>query len=145
MGAALYQATENAFALGNTYLYLIWDYRNIHSDQLCYSAVSASDACCNCSTACTRVWFSPVQPAQPAACAVDTDSFGSTQMAFTGQGSIPVNGDIVYAAGNVTCNPELGYAPSGFYIVDPNSPSTANPKNWIEIGFDGLVISSGTC
>lgn len=145
MGAALYQATENAFALGNDYLYLIWDYRNVHSDQLCYSAVSAEDACCFCTTTCTRVWFSPVQPAQPAACAVDTNSFGSTQMAFSGQGSIPVNGDIVYAAGNPSCNPELGYAPSGFYIVDPNSPSTANPKNWIEIGLDGLVISSGTC
>ena len=146
-GESLYQATENAFSMPavNDYLYLVWDYRNVHSDQLCYSAASADDACCNCSTACTRVWFSPVQSNQPSACAVDTDSFGSTQLAFTGAGSIPVNGDIVYEAGNASCDPELGYAPSGFYIVDPTSPSTANPKNWIQIGLDGLVISSGTC
>jgi len=30
------------------YVYLIWDYRNSNSIDLCYSNVSATDVCCNC-------------------------------------------------------------------------------------------------
>lgn len=32
----------------NDYLYLIWDYRTQVSQELCYSSVSAEDACCDC-------------------------------------------------------------------------------------------------
>jgi hypothetical protein len=32
------------------YLYLIWDYRNSQSIELCYSNTSSSDACCGCET-----------------------------------------------------------------------------------------------
>jgi hypothetical protein len=143
---AIFQATETAFAMpGNDYLYLVWDFRNITQDQLCYSAVSADDACCNCTTACNRCWFSPVQSSQPSACAVDTNSFGSSLIQFTGAGLIPAIGDIVYAVGNVSCQPSAGLGTSGFYIVDPDQPSGANPKNWIEVGANGLVVNSGTC
>jgi hypothetical protein len=144
-GEALYQATESAFAMPNDYLYLVWDYRNVHQDQLCYSAVSADDACCNCTTACNRCWFSPVQSSQPSACAVDTNTFGSNQMQFTGAGPIPVIGDIVYGIGIIACEPELGFGPSGYYIVDTSAPSAASPKNWIQVGLNGLVTNSGTC
>ena len=129
----------------NDYLYLVWDYRNVHSDQLCYSVVSADDACCNCTTACNRCWFSPVQSSQPSACAVDTNTFGSNQMQFTGAGPIPVIGDIVYGIGIIACEPELGFGPSGYYIVDTSAPSAASPKNWIQVGLNGLVTNSGTC
>ena len=33
---------------GSDYLYIIHDYRNIYSEDLCYSSVSASEACCEC-------------------------------------------------------------------------------------------------
>jgi len=33
---------------GSDYLYIIHDYRNIYSTDLCYSSVSAEDACCEC-------------------------------------------------------------------------------------------------
>jgi hypothetical protein len=36
------------YASGNTYLYLVWDLRGYTSHTLCYSDVSASDACCEC-------------------------------------------------------------------------------------------------
>lgn len=32
----------------NDYLYLIWDYRHQISQELCYSSISAEDACCDC-------------------------------------------------------------------------------------------------
>lgn len=144
---AIFQATETAFAMSgaNNYLYLVWDFRNVTQDQLCYSASSADEACCNCTTACNRCWFSPVQSSQPSACAVDTNSFGSNQFTFTGAGPIPVIGDIVYAAGNVSCQPSVGLGTPGFYIVDPSQPSAATPKNWIQVGAGGVVTNSGTC
>tara|TARA_R110002020_G_scaffold325199_2_gene540837 strand:- start:215 stop:3235 length:3021 start_codon:yes stop_codon:yes gene_type:complete len=144
---SVYESTYASFPIpgGNDYLYLIWDLRNIISDELCYSAVSLDDVCCNCTTACSRCWFSPGQISQIQACAVDTNSFGSAQINFTGAGPIPVLGDIVYAEGNLTCNPELGLATPGYYIVDPASPAIANPKEWIQIAPGGLVINSGTC
>jgi hypothetical protein len=76
---------------------------------------------------------------------VDTNSFGSSLIQFTGAGLIPAIGDIVYAVGNVSCQPSAGLGTSGFYIVDPDQPSGANPKNWIEVGANGLVVNSGTC
>ena len=33
---------------GSDYLYIIHDYRNIYSEDLCYSNASAFDACCDC-------------------------------------------------------------------------------------------------
>lgn len=33
---------------GSNYLYIIHDYRNIYSTELCYSNVSAEEACCDC-------------------------------------------------------------------------------------------------
>ena len=43
---AIFQATETAFAMSgaNNYLYLVWDFRNVTQDQLCYSASSADEA-----------------------------------------------------------------------------------------------------
>jgi hypothetical protein len=36
------------YASGQSYLYLVWDLRGYTSHTLCYSDVSASDACCEC-------------------------------------------------------------------------------------------------
>ena len=75
-------------------------------------------------------------------CAMNTDSFGAQQYAFTSNSSIPVLGDTVYA--NTNCSVDV-YPTAGFYVVDPTAPATANPKNWVEIGALGIVINSGTC
>jgi hypothetical protein len=36
------------YSSGSDYLYIIHDYRNIYSTDLCYSSVSAEEACCEC-------------------------------------------------------------------------------------------------
>jgi len=38
------------YSAGSTYLYIIHDYRNIYTTDLCYSSVSANEACCDCGT-----------------------------------------------------------------------------------------------
>lgn len=38
------------FSSGSNYLYIIHDYRNIYTTDLCYSSVSANEACCDCGT-----------------------------------------------------------------------------------------------
>lgn len=143
----VFQSTYASFPMppANDYLYLIWDFRNVTSDELCYSAVSVNDVCCNCTTACGRCFLGPRQNTSTQACSTDTNSFGSDQYYFTGSGPIPVVGDIVYAAGNTSCQPALGFATPGFYVADPFQPSAANPKNWIQVGTNGLVVFSGTC
>ena len=59
-----------------------------------------------------------------------------------GTGLIPTLGDTVFSTLN--CSGTL-HPTEGFYVVDPAQPSGANPKNWIQIGVDGVVINFGTC
>ena len=146
-----YQSTEAAFSmpLGNQYLYLVWDLRLISEGELCYCdpppTNSADDVCCTCSVGCQQVYIGPQTFSSSAACATDTDTVGFSQVGFNGTGSIPQLGNIVYD--NTSCNvgSSGNYLPSGFYVTDPNSPSTTSPKNWIEVGLNGVVINSGSC
>lgn len=140
----IFEATATAFNIpsGNQYLYLVWDLRDIIYNKLCYSATSADDVCCDCTEDCNTAFFSPSEFTQNQACAMNTDSFGAQQYAFTSNSSIPVLGDTVYA--NTNCSVDV-YPTAGFYVVDPTAPATANPKNWVEIGALGIVINSGTC
>ena len=134
---------------GNQYLYLIWDLRRVVSRQLCYSnSLPLSTACCDCTFSCGTCWFSPMQQSSEQACATNTDAFGSSdQWSFSSLGSIPVVGDNVFLDSFGDCEPpnQAIYKPSGYYIVDPNQPSSASPLNWVRIGANGLVIDSGTC
>lgn len=132
---------------GNQYLYLIWDLRAIRASQLCYSNSKLEIACCDCTFTCGTCWFSPVQQSSKQVCASNTDAFGSAQWSFNSIGSIPMVGDTVFLDSLSTCEPTDGAVSiaSGYYIVDPNQPSSASPLNWVRIGTNGLVIDSGTC
>ena len=140
----IFSAQESAFSipLANQYLYLIWDLRDIVQNELCYSNVSAETVCCECRENCNIAFFTPVQFTQAGACALDTDTFGTNQYSFVGTGLIPTLGDTVFSTLN--CSGTL-HPTEGFYVVDPAQPSGANPKNWIQIGVDGVVINFGTC
>lgn len=133
----------------NEYLYLIWDLRRVTARQLCYSnTLPLETACCDCTFSCGSCWLSPVQESQTQACATNTDAFGaSDQWSFSSLGSIPVVGDNVFLDSFGDCEPpnQAIYIPSGYYIADPNQPSSASPLNWIRVGANGLVIDSGTC
>ena len=150
--ATTFEATELGTLSGGTFtippanqfLYLVWDLRNISNQLLCYSATSAADACCNCDTPCGKADFSPVQQNIGQVCLTNNDAFGSKSMVFNNSGAIPVVGDIVFDNTSNVCDPTLGYPSAGYYIVDQTIPAP-NPKNWIEIGANGLVINSGTC
>ena len=92
-----YEATESAFSmpLANEYLYLIWDFRDVIYNELCYSTISILDVCCECETTCGSCYFSPVQTDIAGACMVDTNTFGWNTYSFNGLGSIPELGNIV--------------------------------------------------
>jgi hypothetical protein len=146
-----YQATETALSMpsANQYLYLIWDLRLIGSSELCYCVpppiASADDVCCTCAVGCQQVYVGPQTFSAATACATDTNSPGFQQIGFNGPGSIPALGNIVYD--NTSCNvgSSGNYLPTGFYVVDPASPSAASPKNWIEVGVNGVVTNAGSC
>ena len=142
--AGNYQATETAFPMPalNTYLYLIWDLREVTMSELCFSPVltgSSSDACCDCNPTCTVAWFGPNSNSSADALLTDTNSGGSAQYSFNGSGQIPQIGEVCYE--NLTCDVQQ-YLPSGYYVVNLTSPSTL-PKTWVEIGDYGAVIDAG--
>ena len=144
----VYQSTEPLFnmPLANNKLYLIWDLRDVVNAQLCYSdpTLSAFDACCNCDNPCTKCEFGPQTSSFGGACLTDVTDFGSASYSFNNTGSIPVLGDTVFSTPINDCNPLGGYVAAGFYIVSPVSPSVL-PKQWVQIGANGVVIDSGTC
>ena len=125
----------------NSYLYLVWDLRETTQSELCYSNVSISDVCCNCTPTCTNTWFGPVQVNETLVCNTDVTSPGSNYWSFHGTGSIPQVGEICYA--NLTCDVSQ-YVDPGYYIVSPVQPSVA-PKIWIQVGANGAVIDSSNC
>ena len=141
--AGNYQATETSFAMPalNTYLYLIWDLREVTMSELCFSDVlgSSGDACCDCSPTCTVAWFGPNSNSSADALLTDTNLGGSAQYSFNGSGQIPQIGEVCYE--NLTCDVQQ-YLPSGYYLVNLTSPSTL-PKTWVEIGDYGAVINAG--
>ena len=143
-----YQATEPSFSmpLGNEYLYLIWDFRLISSATLCYCTdpSSAEEVCCECNIPCDLAYFGPQVPTAPQACYTEVNSPANLgQLGFLGNGGLPTIGNIVY--NQDTCSISDGHPPTGFYIIDTNATPTLSPKQWVEIGANGVIISEGTC
>ena len=131
-----------AIAANDSFLYLVYDLRNVLSNEICYSAVSADDACCGCSIDCNTAFFGPVSVSQSIACNTDTNSPGAAQNSFQGNGNIPVIGDACFTG--ITCDASQPLA-QGYYVVDITQPASTNPKNWIQVDAYGIVINSGTC
>tara|TARA_R110000824_G_scaffold265436_1_gene454347 strand:+ start:1951 stop:6930 length:4980 start_codon:yes stop_codon:yes gene_type:complete len=130
----------------NQYLYLVWDLRIIRSSQLCYSAISALEACCDCTFTCGTCVFSKGQGTIEQACASNTAT-ASASWSFNNTGAIPIIGDTVFGDPLSTCMPAIGVPIilPGYYLVGATMPSTASPLNWVRIGAGGVVTESGTC
>ena len=64
-------------------------------------------------------------------------------MGFQGSGGLPVVGNVIFTS--TSCDPADGYPPTGFYIVDPFATPSLSPKQWVEIGPNGVVLQAGTC
>lgn len=142
----LFQAQVTAASIPNNQnqLYLIYDLREVTAQKLCYSAVSAAEACCDCQSTgdgCT---------ADPACCFGCTafavgglryntsDACASPQFTnyyHSGTGTYPIVGDIVYSS--TTCDSGTHVA-QGYYKI-------MNENTVMEIGTQGLVISKQTC
>ena len=146
--AGEYQAIQVGVnvSVTNSYLYLIWDLRLISSGQLCYCSnpSSADEVCCLCQVPCDKVYFGPVTSSVAQVCQTEVNSPGANSTwGFQGSGGLPVVGNVIFTS--TSCNPADGYPPSGFYIIDPNVSPTLSPKQWIEIGPNGVVLQTGTC
>tara|TARA_R110002020_G_scaffold83781_2_gene208099 strand:- start:25093 stop:29937 length:4845 start_codon:yes stop_codon:yes gene_type:complete len=136
--------TSGNFPANRQYLYLVWDLREIGNSELCYDPSSAEAACCLCTPTCKTTWFGPMRNTIGSVCTTNTNTQGASFNSFHGNGTnIPLVGDIAYIGSS--CSPITNYVLPGYYIVDPNQPSAAQPKNWIEIGVNGAVIDSGKC
>ena len=132
--------------LGNQYLYLIWDLRLISSGTLCYctNPSSAVEVCCDCQVTCDNVYLGPVTASSAQACQTTVSTPGNQgQVGFQGNGGLPTVGNIVFS--NPTCDLAMGYPPPGFYVMDPNSTTSLTPKQWIQIGPNGVVLGEGSC
>ena len=137
------KATSVSLPIGNQYLYLVWDYRDVTESLVCYSNVSLDDVCCDCNPNCTQAYFGPVEGDFETACATNTNSNGFSLNSFTGSpGTIPVIGDVVF---NGTACDTNNYLAPGYYVVDPSQPAALSPKNYVRIGNNGAVIETGTC
>ena len=146
--AGEYQAIEPNFnmPIGNQYLYLIWDLRLISAGMICHCSLPSSpeEVCCNCTVTCNNVYFGPLSASQATACNTEVDSPGNIgALGFQGNGGLPTIGSIVY--NNTSCNALDGQPSSGFYVIDSAPSPTLSPKQWVEIGTNGVVISGGTC
>ena len=136
--------TSGNFPASRQYLYLVWDLREVGNSELCYDANSPEAACCLCTPTCKTTWFGPARTSLTSVCATNTNTQGASFNSFHGNGTnIPLVGDVAYIGSS--CSPITNYVLPGYYIVDPNQPSAAQPKNWIEIGVNGAVIDSGKC
>ena len=146
--AGEYQAIQSGVNVSsvNNYLYLIWDLRLVSSGQLCYCSdpSTADEVCCNCEVPCDRVYFGPITSTFAQACQTEVNSPGNNgTWGFQGSGGLPVVGNVIFTS--TSCDPADGYPPTGFYIVDPFATPSLSPKQWVEIGSNGVVLQAGTC
>ena len=139
-----YQVTIPGINLpaANQFLYLIYDLRNVVNNQICFSDISADDACCGCSLTCSTAYFSPVQGNLLDVCNSNTNATGSAQNSFNGIGNIPTIGEPCFKG--TTCDTSQP-VDAGYYIVDIAQPALSNPKNWIQVDDYGIVIDEGIC
>ena len=139
-----YQVTIPGINLpaANQFLYLIYDLRNVVNNQICFSDISADDACCGCSLTCSTAYFSPVQGNLLDVCNSNTNATGSAQNSFNGIGNIPTIGEPCFKG--TTCDASQP-VDAGYYIVDIAQPALSNPKNWIQVDNYGIVIDEGIC
>ena len=132
--ADLTPSTNPAFSIpnGNQYLYLIYDFRTVSAQALCYDASSTTDACCDCTFTCTSWSAGTRQDSAGVACQqqlTKTYYFLNTPTPST----YPVIGSIVFTS--TTCD-ATSTLPSGYYKYT---------SGWLRVDNNGIVIQQGTC
>lgn len=128
----VFRGTQTAATIpdANEYLYLIYDFRTIADQYLCYSSISLTDACCNCVVPCTLVSLSAPQTSALLACAMTRGD----NYYFTGQGATPAVGDILYVAAGCAANVT---APAGYY--------GAAGQTYLVVDLQGVITQISNC
>ena len=113
-------ANYGSFNAGNTgiYLYLIWDLRDVKDELLCYSNISAEDACCNCTS--------------PIGYVIDGPSLGSSTTIYTDASMTTFAADGYYSDGSI-----VRELISGSLQPQANCPTCSQPCN------TGVVTATG--
>jgi|TARA_R110000851_G_scaffold307518_2_gene466091 hypothetical protein len=142
----LYEGTVSAASipLNQNQLYLIQDLRTVTSQKLCYSAVSAQEACCDCNSTgqgcvadpaccfgCTLVSVSGVRTNFTDAC----NAPFQTIYYHSGITTEPVIGDIVYSSSICDQGTQAG---NGYYKM-------TQYNKWMRVDGNGIIINIGNC
>ena len=132
------QATESSASIpiGNQYLYLVWDLRDYFNADLCYSAASLTDACCDCTEDCDTFTATKQHSSSAAACN-DT----SVNLTFKTNRAQPDDlevGDRVYT----TACTSAYWLPSGWYKVLGIGATVDYP---IFVGNNGIITAIDVC
>tara|TARA_R110002153_G_scaffold49454_1_gene139424 strand:- start:2839 stop:7662 length:4824 start_codon:yes stop_codon:yes gene_type:complete len=132
--SGLYQATISSLTLpiGNQYLYLIYDYRTTSCQQFCFDAVSAADACCECTLPCVAFLGSTVREDAVIIC---NQPLSQTYY-HTGSGTFPAVGDFVFSSSVCTSSQAVPLQ-TGFYKSETNK--------YIRVSASGIVSELVTC
>ncbi len=127
--------TGLSLPVGNQYLYVIYDLRDIGAQQLCYDSASALAACCTCTWSCVSFSASTVS-AEDTVCGM---VINSTYYHNNGSGSLPVFGSVVYTSSNCedTTTGLVNVLPSGFYKI--------SLTQYMQVGLNGLVLEIKNC
>ena len=99
----------NAGSVGS-YLYLIWDLRDVKDELLCYSSVSAEDACCNCTS--------------PIGYVIDGPSLGASTTIYTDASMTTFAANGFYSDGSI-----VRQLISGSLQPQANCPTCTEPCN----------------
>jgi len=142
----LYEATVTgaSIPLNQNQLYLIQDLRTVTTQNLCYSAVSAQQACCDCTSTgqgcladpaccfgCTLVSVSQVRTNSVDACIAPFQ----TIYYHSGINTEPIIGDVVYSSS--TCD-QGDQASNGYYKM-------TQYNKWMRVDGSGVIINIGNC
>lgn len=121
-------------SVGNI-LYFVFDYRDIHAAEVCYSVRDADGACCECTHACSEtVMFLASLPQSYGAEVCDLDT--NAVMYHDGGGVYPDVGDRVYTYNETT---------EAFDSVDYSLTRLAGVNMRLKTSSSGLVISRQPC
>jgi hypothetical protein len=127
--------TGLSLPVGNQYLYVIYDLRDIGAQQLCYDSTSAIAACCTCTWSCVS-FLASTSSVEDSVC---NTFINSTYYHNNGSGSLPVVGSVVYTSSNCedTTTGLVNVLDTGFYKISATT--------YMEIGLNGLVLQIKNC
>ena len=152
-----WQAVESNFSMPitNNYFYLVWDFRLISEQTVCYCDTSQVDVCCTCEVDCSTVYLGPNSETQFNACTLTVNSPSPLTTpqpitgipipptySYNGNGNLPTIGDVIFASRNCVGQ----FVTQGFYPVcsTPLAPAGI-PTRWIQINSNGIVVATGVC